>query len=265
MAKTILITGATAGLGRGVAADLAGRGHTVLAHGRDPGKVEEVVAELGGDARGYVADLSSLAEVRRLADEVVANEERLDVLVNNAGIVARERSDSADGIELTFAVNYVAPWLLTGRLLPLLERSAPARVVNVASIGQAAVDWDDPLLERGFEPYRAYAQSKLAQIAHTFDLAERLDGRGVTVTALHPATLMDTRMVRESFGRSRSTVADGVGPTVRLAVGEAVEGVTGRYYDQERESRADGQAHDADARARLWSYTAELAGEDPYA
>jgi NAD(P)-dependent dehydrogenase (short-subunit alcohol dehydrogenase family) len=264
VAKTILITGATAGLGREVAADLGGRGHTVLVHGRDQGKVDEVVAELGGDARGYVADLSSLDEVRRLADEVTANEERLDVLVNNAGIIARERRDSADGIELTFAVNYVAPWLLTGRLLSLLERSAPARIVNVASIGQAAVDWDDPMLERGFEPYRAYAQSKLAQISYTFDLADRLDGRGVTVTALHPATLMDTQMVRQSFGRSRSTVADGVGPVVRLAVGDDVEGVSGRYYDQQRESRADGQAHDAGARARLWEYTAEIVGEDPY-
>jgi NAD(P)-dependent dehydrogenase (short-subunit alcohol dehydrogenase family) len=265
MASTILVTGATSGLGRGVAAELTGQGHTVLAHGRDRGKVDELVGELGGDTRGYVADLSSLDEVRRLADEVTANEQRLDVLVNNAGLVSPERQNSHDGIELTFAVNYVAPWLLTGRLLGLLERSAPARIVNVASIGQAAIDWDDPQLELGFEPYRAYAQSKLAQISYTFDLAERLDGSGVTVTALHPATLMDTQMVRQSFGRSMSTVEDGVGPVVRLATGDDVEGVSGRYYDQTRESRADDQAYDPRARERLWTLSAELAGEDPYA
>ena len=265
MASTILVTGATSGLGRGVAAELSDKGHTVLVHGRDRGKVDDTVKELSGDARGYVADLSSLDEVRRLADEVAANEPRLDVLVNNAGLVSPEREESHDGIELTFAVNYVAPWLLTGRLLGLLERSAPARIVNVASIGQAPVDWDDPQLERGFEPYRAYAQSKLAQISYTFELAERLDGSGVTVTALHPATLMDTQMVRQSFGRSMSTVEDGVGPVVRLAAGDEVDGVTGRYYDQTRESQADPQAHDPESRVRLWEYTAELAGEDPYA
>jgi NAD(P)-dependent dehydrogenase (short-subunit alcohol dehydrogenase family) len=264
MAKTILVTGATSGLGRGVAHDLAERGHTVLVHGRDQRKVDDLVGELGNSARGYVADLASLDEVRRLAEEVTANEDRLDVLINNAGVVSPERRNSHDGIELTFAVNYVAPWLLTGRLLSLLERSAPARIVNVASIGQAPVDWDDPLLERGFEPYRAYAQSKLAQISYTFGLAERLDGSGVTVTALHPATLMDTQMVRQSFGRTMSTVADGVGPVVRLAVGDDVEGASGRYYDQKRESQADAQAYDADARARLWNLSAELAGEDPY-
>ena len=265
MAQTILVTGATSGLGRATAAELSDSGHTVLVHGRDQGKVDDLVGELDGEARGYVADLSSLDEVRRLADEVAANEQRLDVLVNNAGLVAPQRETSEDGIELTFAVNYVAPWLLTGRLLGLLERSAPARIVNVASIGQAPVDWDDPQLERGFEPYRAYAQSKLAQISYTFELAERLDGSGVTVTALHPATLMDTQMVRQSFGRSMSTVEDGVGPVVRLVTGDDVEGVTGRYYDQTRESQADHQAQDPEALARLWDYTAELAGEDPYA
>jgi NAD(P)-dependent dehydrogenase (short-subunit alcohol dehydrogenase family) len=265
MASTILLTGATSGLGRATAAELSDAGHTVLVHGRDQGKVDDVVGELGGDARGYVADLSSLDEARRLADEVTANEQVLDVLVNNAGLVTPERETSQDGIELTFAVNYVAPWLLTGRLLGLLERSAPARIVNVASIGQAPVDWDDPQLERGFEPYRAYAQSKLAQISYTFELAERLDGSGVTVTALHPATLMDTQMVRGSFGRSMTTVEDGVPPVVRLATDPALDGVSGRFFNQTQEARADDQAYDEQARKRLWDLSAELAGEDPYA
>jgi NAD(P)-dependent dehydrogenase (short-subunit alcohol dehydrogenase family) len=265
MAKTILVTGATSGLGRGVAHELAERGHTVLVHGRDRGKVDDLVAELGSSARGYVADLASLEEVRRLADEVTRNEERVDVLVNNAGVAKAARQESADGIELTFAVNYLAGFLLTGRLLPLLERSAPARIVNVASIGQAPIDWGDPLLEQRYDGFRAYAQSKLAQIAFTFELAARLDGSGVTVTALHPATLMDTGMVRETFGRAMSTVDDGVGPVVRLAVGDDVEGVSGRYFDQTREARPEAQADDAAERARLWDFGAELAGEDPYA
>jgi NAD(P)-dependent dehydrogenase (short-subunit alcohol dehydrogenase family) len=260
MATTILITGATSGLGRATAERLAEQGHTVLVHGRDPSKVEALVSELGADTRGYVADLGSLDQVRRLADEVSANENRIGVLINNAGVASPERSDSQDGIELDFAVNHLAHWLLTGLMMPKIGE----RIVNVASIGQAPIDWDDPLLERDWESFRAYCQSKLAQITFTFDLAEWGPLGGRTVNALHPATLMDTQMVRDSFGRAMSTVEDGVGPVVRLAVGEDVNGVTGRFYDQTRESRAHEQAYDQDARDRLWDLCAELAGEDPY-
>jgi NAD(P)-dependent dehydrogenase (short-subunit alcohol dehydrogenase family) len=249
---TILITGATSGLGRGVATALAGDGHTVLVHGRDQEKIDAAVSELGGDARGYRADLASLDEVRGLAEQI----EAVDVLINNAGVVTPERQESADGVELTFAVNHLAHWLLTG----LLGDRVRDRVVNVASIGQAAIDWDDPQLERGWEPYRAYAQSKLAQIMFTFDLA----ARRVTTNALHPATLMDTQMVRGSFGRSMSTVADGVPPVVRLATDPELDGVSGRFFNQTREQEVDAQAYDADARKRLWDLSAELAGEDPY-
>jgi NAD(P)-dependent dehydrogenase (short-subunit alcohol dehydrogenase family) len=253
--STILVTGATSGLGRAVAERLSGDGHTVLVHGRDQSKVDDLVGRIGG--RGYVADLASLDDVRRLSDEVP----ELDVLINNAGVATPTRQESRDGIELDFAVNYLAHWLLTGRLLPRIG----SRIVNVASIGQAPIDWNDPLLERGWESFRAYAQSKLAQITYTFTLAERLrpDG-GPTVNALHPATLMDTHMVRESFGRAMSTVEDGVGPVVRLATGDDVEGVTGRFFDRTREARAHEQAYDQEARERLWSFSAELAGEDPY-
>jgi NAD(P)-dependent dehydrogenase (short-subunit alcohol dehydrogenase family) len=259
--STILVTGATSGLGRAVADELSSQGHTVLVHGRDRGKVDDTVKALGNGARGYVADLASLDQVRGLADDIAKNEDRIDVLVNNAGVASQERRDSDDGIELDLAVNYLAPWLLTGRLLPKIA----GRIVNVASIGQAPIDWNDPLLERHWESFRAYSQSKLAQITYTFDLAERLDDQGLTVNALHPATLMDTRMVRESFGRTMSTVDDGVGPVVRLAVGDDVATVTGRFFDQTRESRADDQAYDPQARERLWKLSAELAGEDPYA
>jgi NAD(P)-dependent dehydrogenase (short-subunit alcohol dehydrogenase family) len=264
--QTILVTGSTDGLGRQVARELAARGGTVLVHGRDEGRVRAALAEIhdatGSDRlRGYVADLASLAEVRRLADEVTRDNERLHVLVNNAGIGggSGEREESTEGYELRFAVNYLAGFLLTNLLLPLLRRSAPARVVNVASVGQARIDFDDVMLERSYEPFRAYSQSKLAQILFTFELAERLgaDG-GVTVNALHPATLMNTKMVFESFGRALSTVEDGAEATLRLITAPELEGVTGRYFDQLEESRADAQAYDPEARRRLWALSEEL-------
>ena len=185
--KVVLITGATDGLGRGLARAVAGAGGIVLVHGRSQVRIDETLAELPG-ARGYRADLSSLEEVRRVAGEVRDAEPRLDVLVNNAGIGTGERELSQDGYELRFAVNYLAGFLLTRELLPALEASTPARIVNVASAGQMPIDFDDVMLERDYSGVRAYCQSKLAQIMFTIDLAERLDGKELTVTALHPAT-----------------------------------------------------------------------------
>lgn len=170
---------------------------------------------------------------------------------------------SADGHELRFAVNYLAPFLLTHLVLPLLGQSAPARIVNVSSAGQEPIDFDDVMLERGYDGLRAYGQSKLAQIAFTFDLAQRLreEGElGVTVNALHPASLMNTKMVYESFGRTMSTIENGVEATTRLAISPELDGVTGRYFDRLREARADDQAYDPDARRRLWSLSEDLVG-----
>jgi NAD(P)-dependent dehydrogenase (short-subunit alcohol dehydrogenase family) len=244
--QTILVTGATDGLGRALSRELAARGATVLLHGRDPARLEETRHEIAEGThsdrlRGHLADLSSLAQVRRLAREVAEAQQRLDVLVNNAGIAGRgPRELSADGYELRFAVNYLAGFLLTLELLPLLRRSAPARIVNVASIGQEPLDFDDPMLECGYEGVRAYRQSKLAQVMFTFELAEWLRAageRGVTVNALHPATLMDTKMALETFGSVVSTVAEGVEATLRLAVAPELEGVSGHYFDRLREAR----------------------------
>jgi NAD(P)-dependent dehydrogenase (short-subunit alcohol dehydrogenase family) len=260
--KRILITGSTDGLGLASARWLASRGASLLVHGRNPSKLERALGSMpSGQAgpHGYLADLSSLEEARRLARDVVGEHERLDVLVNNAGVAVGERRTSRDGHELTFAVNYLSHFLLTLELLPLLRDSAPARVVNVASVGQQAIDFDDVMLERDYSLMRAYAQSKLAQIMFTIELAERLGPDSeVTVNALHPATLMDTNMVRRSFGRSLSTVAEGVEATVRLATAADVEGVTGRYFDGTSEAAADPQAYDADARRRLWELSEDL-------
>ena len=225
--QTILITGSTDGLGRETAGALAERGATMLVHGRDGERAERVAAELrertGNDGhRAYVADLARLDDVRLLAAELAEENDRLDALVNNAGIAMRdsERRLSGDGHELTFAVNYLSHFLLTELLLPFLVRSAPARIVNVASVGQAPIDFDDPMLERGYEGFHAYAQSKLAQIMFTFELAERLNPLEVTVNALHPATLMDTKMVREGVRAGpleRRRRGAGAGPPRRLA------------------------------------------------
>ena len=259
----ILVTGATDGLGRRVALELAGKGATVLLHGRNPERLEaaleEVRKETGNEKPGsYLADLSSLGEVRTLAEQVLSDYNRLDVLINNAGVIVGERRESEDGYELTFAVNYLAHFLLTSQLLPLLRDSAPARIVNVASAGQSPVDFSDVMLERGYDAMKAYTRSKLAQIMFTFELAGRLSGTGVSVNALHPASLMDTKMVHETFGYTMSTVQQGADATVRLAVSPELEGVTGRYFDGQREGRANRQAYDAQARKRLWALSEEL-------
>jgi len=258
--KVILVTGATDGLGRALSAELARAGATVLVHGRDAQRIADTVAELGhAQVRPYQADLAELAQAARLADEVRANEPRLDVLVNNAGIGSDvpgggARQVSADGYELRFAVNYLAGFALTERLLPLLEASAPARIVNVSSLGQQAIDFDDVMLTRGYNGTRAYCQSKLAQILYTFDLAERLDGTGVSVNALHPATFMPTKIVPSPI----STVAEGVAATLHLVAGDDVG--TGLFYNGLRVGRPDPQAADPKARRALHDLSARLTG-----
>jgi NAD(P)-dependent dehydrogenase (short-subunit alcohol dehydrogenase family) len=251
--QRILVTGSTDGLGRRVAAALAARGARVLVHGRDPGRVDEAAREAGAEA-GLVADLAELAQVRRLAAE--AGE--LDTLVNNAGVIEPRRRESADGYELTFAVNYLSHFLLTALLLPRLRE--PARIVNVSSIGQIPVDLGDLMLERGYDGYTAYAKTKLAQVMFTVELAERLDGRDVTVNALHPATLMDTKMVRDRLGRARSSVEEGVEAVMLLLTDPGLDGVSGRFFDGTREAAAGEQAYDPAARRRLWDESERLSG-----
>ncbi len=265
--QTILVTGATAGLGKELARELAARGATVLVHGRSQERIEQTVAELtqstGSDRLVPIrADLASLTEVRRLA-EAVSGRERLDALVNNAGVAIRERTESADGYELTFAVNYLAPFLLTELLLPALRSSGPARVVNVASVGQAPVNFDDVMLEHRYDMGFAYSQSKLALIAFTFERARRLretDESEVTVNALHPATLMPTKLVFESIGRTQDTLEQGVQATLRLAVDPELDGVSGEYFDGLERSTAHRQAYEAESRQRLWRLSEELCG-----
>ena len=265
--KTALITGSTDGVGRVVAKRLAEGGWRVLVHGRDRGRGEALVAEItaaGGTVEFLQADLSSIAEVRRLADAVEKTTRRLALLINNAGLgsgVSRTtRQTSADGHELLFAVNYLAGFLLTHLILPLIKNSAPARIVNVSSLGQQAIDFDDVMLTRGYSGSRAYCQSKLAQILFTIDLAHELAGSGVTVNALHPATYMNTPMVRQCGVNPISTVEEGADAILKLAVSPELEGESGLYFNGQREARADTQAYDLDARQELKALSIMLTG-----
>ena len=265
----ILVTGATDGLGKQVARDLAAQGATILLHGRSRGKGQATLREIR-DATGnqkviyYNADFSSLDAVRRLTEEIQGDQVRLDVLINNAGIGAGSRQAgrevSRDGYELRFAVNYLAPFLLTHRLLPLLCRSTPARIVNVASVGQQPIDFNNVMLKDGYDGLRAYRQTKLALIMFTFDLAEELRKRGVTVNSLHPASLMNTRMVLESdyFRGTMSTVEEGAHAVKYLAMSAELDDVTGEYFDGERRARANSQAYDKEARRRLRMLSEQL-------
>ncbi|HEX3770251.1 MAG TPA: SDR family NAD(P)-dependent oxidoreductase [Polyangiaceae bacterium] len=263
--QTVVVTGATDGLGKGVALELARRGATVIVHGRDPGRIAQTVDEVqrasrGGAVRSVQADFASLGQVRAMAAGLLANEARIDALVNNAGIGTAVppggRAESADGVELRFAVNYLAPYLLTRLLLPRLRESAPARVVNVSSAGQRAIDFDDVMLEKAYDGVRAYCQSKLAQVLFTIDLADELRVSGVTVNALHPATFMPTKIVPSPV----STLEEGVAATVRLVADPALDGVSGQYFNVQREARANAQAYDKVARQKLRSLSAKLTG-----
>jgi NAD(P)-dependent dehydrogenase (short-subunit alcohol dehydrogenase family) len=273
MTTTIALTGATDGLGRALALRLAADDDVRLVlHGRDPAKLEQVAAEIttagGTPPATVIADLSDLAQVARLAETIAGSVERLDVLVNNAGIGSgepdgRERRTSHDGLELRFAVNYLATFVLTENLLPLLRASSTgdhaARVVHVASLGQAPLDLDDLMLERGYSGGRAYAQSKLAQIMHCFDLADRFGAHELTATALHPGTYMPTKIVTSEIGRTVDTLESGVDATRRLAVDPALAGTTGQFFDRRRPARANDQAYDAHVRAGLRSRSLDLA------
>jgi NAD(P)-dependent dehydrogenase (short-subunit alcohol dehydrogenase family) len=266
--KTVFITGSTDGVGRYVAAQLAGQGAKVLIHGRDAGRGKSLVEEIeragGSGPEFYRADLSSLAEVRKLADAVLADHKRIDAFVCNAGIGSQnegpQRQVSRDGHELRFAVNYLAGFLLAHLLLPVLKASAPARIVNVASLGQHPIDFDDVMITRNYSGSRAYAQSKLSQIMFTVDLAEQLKGSGVTVNSLHPATYMNTTMVRASSVTPMSTVEQGGAAILHLICGDDVASKSGLFFNGMNEMKANPQAYDADARKRLRDLSLKLTG-----
>ena len=273
--KTVLVTGGTGGIGLATAAGLAWLGARVGIVGRNAARTETAAKQLrtsGGQVDVFVADLSSQREVRRLANEVLASYPRLDVLVNNVGGYWATRHTTADGLERTFAVNHLAPFLLTNLLLDQLRVSAPARVVTVSSGAQAmgSIDFEDLQGERDYSGQRAYNQSKLANVMFTYELARRLAGSGVTANALHPG------VVRTNFGREDSkgwmrlmlpvirpflkSPERGAATSVYLASSAEVEGVTGRYFANNKPKTSSKASQDTAAAARLWDVSASLVG-----
>lgn len=264
---TILITGATDGLGKMIAERFAAKGARVLLHGRNREKGREVLESIKRSTNNYNleyynADFSSLVSVSQLAEEIKADHEQLDILINNAAIgggpkSAASRELSQDGFELRFAVNYLAQVLLTRKLLPTITKKE-SRIVNVASVGQSELDFDDVMLEQRYDGYLAYSRSKLALIMFTFDLSLQLDEKGINVNALHPATLMNTNMVFNHFGRTMTTIEQGCDALEVLSSSEKLDGVTGEYFDGIEVSKALSQAYDSTARRKLTKMTEEL-------
>src|SRR5579872_3461041 len=273
--KVCVVTGATSGIGKATAAALAGLGAQVVLVGRDRGRAEATAAELGRAAappRFEIADFTSMGQVRELAGHLEALE-RIDVLVNNAGLVAGQRRTTADGFDEVFAVNHLAPFLLTNLLLGKLTAAA-ARVVTVTSDAHTAarLDLDDPHLERGWDSWRAYANSKLANILFTRELARRLDGTGVTANCAHPG------MVRTGFGResrplmkvgitiARPFMASperGADTIVYLASSPDVAGQTGGYYVKRQRREPSAAARDDAVARELWELSEEMTGLAP--
>jgi NAD(P)-dependent dehydrogenase (short-subunit alcohol dehydrogenase family) len=263
--KVVLVTGSTDGLGRDVARRFAAAGAHVLVTGRSVERGEALVAEIAkrgtGSARFYRADLASLDEVRALAAAVARDNQRLDVLINNAGvgfIFDSTRKFSAEGYEMHFAVNYLAHYLLTQRLLPLIAASAPARIINVSSGSQQAIDFADVMMTKGYTGGRGYAQSKLAQVMMTIDMAPALEAQGILTYSLHPATTMGTTMALALKVKPRSTIAEGVESVVNAMT---TTEPTGTFFNQLKPWKAQAQAYDAGARQELRALSERLVGE----
>jgi NAD(P)-dependent dehydrogenase (short-subunit alcohol dehydrogenase family) len=269
MARVVLVTGSTDGIGRHTARQLAARGMKVIVHGRSKAKVDATLEALrgelpGAELDGVAFDIGRLSEVRRGAKLILEQAPELDVLLNNAGIFANERVVTEDHVEMTFAVDYLGPWLLTELLAARLEASAgeaPSRVINVSSVAhtRGAIKLDDLQLEHGFTGYTAYAQAKLAQVMHAMTLAERRDAGKLVAYSLHPG-VVGTKLLRQGFGPVQGMTAEqGARASIRLAAGEAVDEPSGTYFNEGVATQPSPAARDAGVRRALWEKSVELA------
>lgn len=267
--KICLVTGATDGIGKVTARVLAERGATVVGVGRDPAKIQATLAEVGdtpGSLEFLTADLSSQAQIRALAAEFKRRYDSLHVLINNAGALFTSYRESVDGIEMTFALNHLAYFLLTNLLLDRLIASAPARIINVSSNAHSGstINFDDPGYRRHYSGWTAYGSSKLANILFTYELARRLEGTGVTANAVHPG------FVNSNFQRAAGlnvrgplTSEEGADTQLWLATSEEVEGITGRYFVRRRDTPSSDVSYDQAVARRLWAVSAEMVGLSP--
>jgi len=268
MEPIILVTGSTDGIGKATARELVRRGARVILHGRSRAKVREVQRELQELSDGekpdiLVADFSDPDEVRSMAEEIVSTFSRLDVLINNAGTYQKTRVLTENGVELTFAVNYLAPFLLSNLLLPLLRKSAPTRIVTVASSAHedvTRIDWGNlPAMPR-YDPWEAYSLSKLADITFTYLLAEKLEGSGVTANCLHPG-VVDTKILRAAFpGMAGVASEEGARTSVYLALSPEVAGVSGKYFETMRPAESTLLTHERAVQEKFWQVAEELTG-----
>ncbi len=265
--RTVLITGATDGIGKQTAKEIASQGARVLVHGRNPQKVDRTMWEIrqnqpDAQLAGYVADFSSLKAVAQMADQILTSEGSLQVLINNAGIYMPDFQLSEDGYELTFAVNHLAPFLLTMKLINMISINPSARIINVTSVAHRVCDLDIEKInaEDSFKGWGAYKISKFANILFTYQLARRLDGSGVTVNCLHPGAV-DTKVLRSAFPSMQGiSLEDGARSSVYLASSEEVEGVTGKYFENRIAVASSAETYDAELQNALWEKSKEWVG-----
>ena len=268
--RVALVTGSTDGIGQQTARQLAARGIKVIVHGRSKPKVEATLASLreelpGGDFDGVSFDVGRLSDVRRGAEQVLKLASKLHVLINNAGIFASERAVTSDGVEITLAVNYVGPFLLTELLGPRLTDSAEgtaSRVINVTSVAhtRGRIHFDDLQLESSWTGYAAYAQSKLAQVMHALTLADRHEPAKLLAYSVHPGVVA-TKLLRQGFGPVQGIATDaGARTQVMLAAGTTEDEPSGSYYSDGVATKPSPSALDAEAREKLWDLSVKLAG-----
>ena len=268
--KFILITGATDGIGKQAALELAGENHKIILHGRSEEKLESVIDEIRGiitnaDLDSIVFDLASQSAIRKGADKLKLLYDRLDIVINNAGTFKKERELTEDNIEYTFAVNHLAPFLLTHELIPLLEKSDSAQIINVSSMAHqsASLDFDNLQGEKEYSGYSAYALSKLGNLIFTYELAEKLSQKNIRVNALHPGVI-NTKLLRESFGGGGSSLQKGAETIVYLADSDEVENRTGKYFVSKKEKKSSSLSRDEKLRKKFWRLSEELTGINNY-
>jgi NAD(P)-dependent dehydrogenase (short-subunit alcohol dehydrogenase family) len=263
--KIALVTGSTDGIGKQTALELAQMGATVLVHGRDAVSCRRAASDITGhtgnrDVFAYTADFGSLEQIRKLSEEIHAQWDHLDVLINNAGVREKTHRHTEDGFEMTFGVNYLAPFLLTGLLLDLMRKSVSGRIVNVSSMVHAgSIDFESLQGEKGFSGSEAYSVSKLCNILFTYELAERLESEKLTVNCLHPGVI-NTKLLRVAWSGG-SSVTEGSKTSVFLASSPEVEGITGKYFVDKKQTRSSEVTYDSRVRKKLWDLSEKMAGK----
>lgn len=262
--KIIFTTGSTDGIGKQTAFELAKSDSKIVIHGRNEEKCKNTIREIrkgipDANLEYLVADLSSMKEVKNLAEQFCNQFPHLDVLINNAGVYMTERKLTNDGFETTFAVNHLAPFVLTNELLPVLKKSLSARIVTVSSMAhqRAAIDFENLQAEKRFDGYAVYSVSKLANVLHTYELAQRLQGTNVTVNCLHPGVIT-TKLLKAGFNMEGTSLKEGAATSVYLALSDKVKDVTGKYFSDKKEVRSSAISYDVSLRKKLWEFSERL-------